>query len=265
MEKQKTYGFLNNFIYALNIAGKSNLKLLAVILIRPMANIVGKLLWSYAPKFVLSYIENNLPIDKIIFNIIIICLIGLTCDVIFTISNNAFEFEYCKTEGYLEKLKMDKLFHTDFKNMESPDFLDYVQRAKTALQRGNGFYGVLYESRNFIAQGTLMIVSAALIGVQNIVMMVIFIIISFGIAKIASFFTKLDKEKFTDAMAPTWRKMTYLESTSKNFDFAKDIRLFNMSKIFRRELGDVNDHFNALNKKHHNRWTLCSVVWSRYY
>lgn len=259
MEKQKTYGFLNNFIYALNIAGKSNLKLLAVILIRPMANIVGKLLWSYAPKFVLSYIENNLPIDKIIFNIIIICLIGLTCDVIFTISNNAFEFEYCKTEGYLEKLKMDKLFHTDFKNMESPDFLDYVQRAKTALQRGNGFYGVLYESRNFIAQGTLMIVSAALIGVQNIVMMVIFIIISFGIAKIASFFTKLDKEKFTDAMAPTWRKMTYLESTSKNFDFAKDIRLFNMSKIFRRELGDVNDHFNALNKKHHNRWTLCSV------
>lgn len=178
MEKQKTYGFLNNFIYALNIAGKSNLKLLAVILIRPMANIVGKLLWSYAPKFVLSYIENNLPIDKIIFNIIIICLIGLTCDVIFTISNNAFEFEYRKTEGYLEKLKMDKLFHTDFKNMESPDFLDYVQRAKTALQRGNGFYGVLYESRNFIAQGTLMIVSAALIGVQNIVMMVIFIIIS---------------------------------------------------------------------------------------
>ena len=259
MEKQKTYGFLNNFIYALNIAGKSNLKLLAVILIRPMANIVGKLLWSYAPKFVLSYIENNLPIDKIIFNIIIICLIGLTCDVIFTISNNAFEFEYCKTEGYLEKLKMDKLFHTDFKNMESPDFLDYVQRAKTALQRGNGFYGVLYESRNFIAQGTLMIVSAALIGVQNIVMMVIFIIISFGIAKIASFFTKLDKEKFTDAMALTWRKMTYLESTSKNFDFAKDIRLFNMSKIFRRELHVVNDTYNTMNKKHHNRWIVCSV------
>ena len=154
---------------------------------------------------------------------------------------------------------MDKLFHTDFKNMESPDFLDYVQRAKTALQRGNGFYGVLYESRNFIAQGTLMIVSAALIGVQNIVMMVIFIIISFGIAKIASFFTKLDKEKFTDAMAPTWRKMTYLESTSKNFDFAKDIRLFNMSKIFRRELHVVNDTYNTMNKKHHNRWIVCSV------
>ena len=154
---------------------------------------------------------------------------------------------------------MDKLFHTDFKNMESPDFLDYAQRAKTALLRGNGFFGALYESRNFIAQGTLMIVSAALIGSQNLIMMIIFIIISFGIAKILAYFTKLDKEGFSDAMVPTWRKMTYLESTTKNFDFAKDIRLFNMSKIFRRELGDVNDTYNAMNKKHHNRWILCNV------
>ena len=169
MEKQRTYGFISNFIYALNIARKSNLKLLAVVLIKPVANIVTKLLWAYAPKFVLSYIENNLTIDKIIFNIIVICLIGLVFDIISTTSYNAFEYEYRPTEGYLEELRMDKLFHTDFKNMESPDFLDYAQRAKTALYRGNGFFGVLYESRNFIAQGTLMIVSAALIGIQNFI------------------------------------------------------------------------------------------------
>lgn len=48
MEKQKTYVFFNNFIYALNIARKSNLKLLAVVLIKPVANIVTKLLWAYA-------------------------------------------------------------------------------------------------------------------------------------------------------------------------------------------------------------------------
>ena len=47
MEKEKTYGFLNNFIYALHIAKKSNKKLLAVILIKPIANIVIKLMWAY--------------------------------------------------------------------------------------------------------------------------------------------------------------------------------------------------------------------------
>ena len=259
MEKQKTYGFLNNFIYALNIERKSNLRLLAITLIKPIGDIVGTLLNSYAPKYVLSFIENDLPLKTIIIYTIVICLIMLIFDIISTSCYNSFEFEYRKTEGYVEKKRMDKLFHTDFKNMESPDFLDYVQRAKTAVTRGSGFHGVVYESRNFIAQGTLMILSAVLIGIQNLLMMVCFIIISFGTAKILTYFTKLDKEKFSDAMAPTWRKMTYLESTTKNFDFAKDIRLFNMSNIFQRKLDDVNNVYNVKNKEHHNRWIVCNV------
>ena len=259
MEKQKTYGFLNNFIYALNIERKSNLRLLAITLIKPIGDIVGTLLNSYAPKYVLSFIEDDLPFNTIIMYTVIICLIMMILDVISTTCYNSFEFEYRKTEGYVEKKRMDKLFYTDFKNMESPDFLDYAQRAKTALNRGKGFHGVLYQSRNFIAQGTLMILSAALIGIQNLLMMIIFIVISFGIVKISSFFTKRDKIKFSDAMAPTWRKMNYLESTTKNFDFAKDIRLFNMSNAFFNQLSGVNETFKALNRKHHNRMGLWEV------
>lgn len=258
MENEKKYGFINNFLYALNIERKSNLWLLAITLIKPVADIVCTLLWSYAPKYVLSFIENNLPIDKIITYTIIICLIGCVFDIIGTVCYNSFEFEYRKTEGYLEKQRMNKLFHTDFKNMELPDFLDYTQRAKTALHRGNGFHGVLYESRNFIAQGTLTVLTAVLIGIQNLVVMVVFIIISFGITKISAIVTKWDKEKFSDAMAPIWRKMTYLENTTKNFDYAKDIRLFHMSDVFEKEFGKVNHSFYSLNKKHHNRWILCN-------
>ena len=259
MEKQKTYGFLNNFIYALNIERKSNLRLLAITLIKPIGDIVGTLLNSYAPKYVLSFIEDDLPFNTIIMYTVIICLIMMILDVISTTCYNSFEFEYRKTEGYVEKKRMDKLFHTDFKNMESPDFLDYAQRAKTALNRGKGFHGVLYQSRNFIAQGTLMILSAALIGIQNLLMMIIFIVISFGIVKISSFFTKRDKIKFSDAMAPTWRKMNYLESTTKNFDFAKDIRLFNMSNALFNQLSGVNETYKELNRKHHNRMVLWEV------
>ena len=259
MEKQKKYGFINNFIYALNIERKSNLRLLAITLIKPVADIICTLMWSYAPKYVLSFIENNLAIDKIITYTIIICLISCIFDIIGTTCYNSFEFEYRKTEGYLEKQRMNKLFHTDFKNMESPDFLDFAQKAKTALYRGNGFHGVLYESRNFIAQGTLTILTAALIGIQNLIVMIIFVIISFGIAKISAVVTKRDKEKFSDAMAPTWRKMTYLQETTKNFDYAKDIRLFRMSSIFGNKFREANDIFYGLNKKHHNRWILCNV------
>ena len=60
-------------------------------------------------------------------------------------------------------------------------------------------------------------------------------------------------------MAPTWRKMNYLESTTKNFDFAKDIRLFNMSNAFFNQLSGVNETYKELNRKHHNRMVLWEV------
>ena len=81
MEKQKTYGFLNNFIYALNIERKSNLRLLAITLIKPIGDIVGTLLNSYAPKYVLSFIEDDLPFNTIIMYTVIICLIMMILDV----------------------------------------------------------------------------------------------------------------------------------------------------------------------------------------
>ena len=81
MEKQKTYGFLNNFIYALNIERKSNLRLLAITLIKPIGDIVGTLLNSYAPKYVLSFIEDDLPFNTIIMYTVIICLIMMILHV----------------------------------------------------------------------------------------------------------------------------------------------------------------------------------------
>ena len=84
MEKQKEHGFFNNFIYALNIERKSNLRLLAITLIKPIGDIVGTLLNSYAPKYVLSFIEDDLPFNTIIMYTVIICLIMMILDVIST-------------------------------------------------------------------------------------------------------------------------------------------------------------------------------------
>lgn len=133
MEKQKTYGFLNNFIYALNIERKSNLRLLAITLIKPIGDIVGTLLNSYAPKYVLSFIENDLPLKTIIIYTIVICLIMLIFDIISTTCYNSFEFEYRKTEGYVEKKRMDKLFHTDLKIWNPRIFLIMSKERKQQL------------------------------------------------------------------------------------------------------------------------------------
>jgi len=57
-------------------------------------------------------------------------------------------------------------------------------------------------------------------------------------------------------MAPTYRKMGYLDNTARNFDFAKDIRLYNLAGIFGSKYKELNELFVKKNKEHHNRWIL---------
>ena len=94
MEQIKKYSFISNIIYAINIVEKSNSKLLIIILIRPIANILNTLLWSYTPKYILDYIEDDVCINKIVHYIIIICLVSMVSGIIGNMSHNVFDCEY---------------------------------------------------------------------------------------------------------------------------------------------------------------------------
>ncbi len=258
MEKQKNYGFFSNYIYVLKMAAKSKKTMLVVTFLLGATGIFGQLLGVYTPKIILSLIENHSPMKTFIIDVVFIGLCICMLDIVGNFFWQTFDILYVKTDSFLQKLRMNKVYHTDYKNMESPEFLDYVQKAKNALYRGQGFYGILFESRNFLGQGTLTIITAILIGRKNLWVMLSICVMSVIVAKILSFVTRLDKEKFTDYMAPTYRKINYLERTTRNFDFAKDIRLFHMSGIFKNQFDQLNTLFIKKNREHHNRWILCN-------
>lgn len=258
MEKKKEYSLLNNCVYALKMAKESSNLLVWIILNTGVIGVVLTLIQIYMPKIVLSLVEHNASTK-----VFLIYITGTGILIIFLyIARNAswqcFDTLYKKTNGYLNKKRMNKIYETDFKNMESPDFLDCVQKAKNALNYGFGFHGILYESRNLISQGMVVIISAVILGAKNIIVMLSICFLSMGTSKVLTYVTKRDKEKFTDFMAPTYRKIGYLERTTKNFDFAKDIRIFGMQKIFSKEFDKVNDIFVKNNLTHHNRWILCN-------
>ncbi len=259
MEKLKDYGFVSNYLYALKMTAKGSKKMLIAIIVSGVFTIMAQMLGIYMPKIILSMIENQSELKDFIISILILGFAMIMFDFILTCAWQLFDIEDVKNDAYLEDLRMKKIYETDFKNMENPDFLDLVHRAKAALYKGMGFHGMLQQSRNFISQGAMTIITAVLIGVENVFIMISIFLASFIVAKILSYTSKVDKEKFTDFMAPTFRKIKYLDNTSKNFDFAKDLRLFKMSGIFSKEYSKLNSFFNRMNKIHHNRWFLCNM------
>lgn len=261
MKKQeiKKYSFISNYIYTWKTTARCSKLLLFYTVFLALSQMFVLMTGIYAPKIILALIEEKAEIKTFVICVIIIGLCLCVGDVLMNLFYQLCDIAGVKVHAFFEKLRMNKVYNTDFKHMESPEFLDYTQRAKNALYYGNGFQGILAQSKNLFCQGSMLIITASLIGRKSILVMLAILGMSFIRAKILDFITKRDKEKFTDCLAPTFRKTSYLERTTKNFDFAKDIRLFDMSGIFKREFDRINKFFMKKNKEHHNRWILCSA------
>lgn len=247
---------ISNFFYAWKLANKAGKGLLVGTLIIGVFQFVNHYIWIYVPKFIVSFVEKHYSIKRFIVTTVVLCVCLFLANALNRYGYTKIDFEFIKNNAFFEKLRMKKMFKTDYKNMENPDFLDFSQKAKTALYRGNGFHGVLYETHNIISNSLVIIVASILIGLKNVFILAAMLVMAVFVGKILGWVGARDKVKFSDFMAPTYRKINYLDRTTKNFDFAKDIRLFNMFGVFKRELDFVNKIFFKKNKEHHNRWVL---------
>lgn len=254
--KTKQHGLISNFIYAWKMSIKGGKGVLIATLFIGIFQAMNALVWVYAPKWIVSFVEKHYSVTKFVWFTVLVCAVLFISNALNRYGYTKLDYEFVKTNAFLERLRMRKMFKTDFKNMENPDFLDFGQKAKNALYQGNGFHGVLYESHNIISNSIIIIFSSVMIGIRNIWVLIAILFMAIIVGYILGWFGKRDKIKFQDVMAPTNRKLNYLERTSKNFDFAKDIRLFNMSGVFKREFAVLNNFFFKKNRQHHNRWII---------
>ena len=254
--KIKQHGLISNFIYAWKMSIKGGKGVLIATLFIGIFQAMNALVWVYAPKWIVSFVEKHYSVTKFVWFTVLVCAVLFISNALNRYGYTKLDYEFVKTNAFLERLRMRKMFKTDFKNMENPDFLDFGQKAKNALYQGNGFHGVLYESHNIISNSIIIIFSSVMIGMRNIWVLIAILFMAIIVGYILGWFGKRDKIKFQDVMAPTNRKLNYLERTSKNFDFAKDIRLFNMSGVFKREFAVLNNFFFKKNRQHHNRWII---------
>ena len=168
MKETKKHSMLSNFFYAWKLANKAGKGLLVGTLIIGIFQFTNHYIWLYVPKLIVSFVEKNYTIKHFVSLTIVVCVCLFLANALNRYGYTKIDFEFIKNNAFLEKLRMKKMFKTDYKNMENPDFLDFSQKAKTALYMGNGFHGVLYETHNIISNSLVIIVSAILIGVKNV-------------------------------------------------------------------------------------------------
>ncbi|MCI9616445.1 MAG: ABC transporter ATP-binding protein [Eubacterium sp.] len=256
------YGMINNFIYAIKTSWKYSKAFIISILAFGIISALSMLIGVYLPKIALEMVSMNVTVETMLIVLSIVGLVMLIMSLVTQKLSYMGDYGFDKVQYKLMGNYLNKVFSTDFKNMENPDFLDLTNRAKHALYYGRGFHG--YCMRMRVAAEAFAMVLLAGISIVFIHPLLVVILggLSFITYKIFDNTMNWNKREYQDAMQSNWRKHYYLAGTTRDFNYAKDIRLFGMANWIERIWNDINLVFFKACRKRHNKWVLCEAKMS---
>ncbi len=253
------YGFINNFAYAVKTSWKFNKLYIVAVIVSSIAMSLFELVGVVIPKVVLGLVEKEISTKIMIASILVIGILSILISFAKEKSRIVMEYGFDKVQYRLMGDYLRKVFFTDFKNMENPDFLDLTERARKATYYGRGFQGYCTNVQWVLNALTLSVVSGITILFIHPLIVVALGVLSYLSYRFFENTMQWNKIHYDNAMAGNWRKHEYLSQSTRDFGYAKDIRLFGMTKWIQNLWEDINIVFLKRCKMRHNQWTLCEV------
>jgi len=162
--------------------------------------------------------------------------------------------------------RIDRALCLNYQMLERPDVLDIHERATQATGgNNNGVEGMM---NLMVTLGrNLVTVFVTLVAVSVLDWRLVISLFALGVLQYLYYqwIIKLDKREVWDKLAPLWRQVNYMSRVTQDFDFAKDIRLFDMSGFL---LGKQRQVFARREERmdyHLDLWFRYGVVVQTFY
>lgn len=257
---EKKYSFLNTVFYTVKTTAKYDRFFMLVLIIGSLMTVLNTLMGVVFPKVILDQIGNGTEVKSFILIVSLFCVAMILVNVIQQFTESRLEPRFTQIGINLTNSVLKKTFRTDYENLENPEFLNYKRRASAVQHSWGSILGMLRRGNIVVTQFALALSSALAILVLNPLVVIALFVLAYASFKILDNAMKEDKIKHNDAMQPVFRKLNYMDNISKNFEYAKDIRLFGMFGWFRFIYEDLNQKFFENNVEHHNRWIRCDFM-----
>lgn len=233
-EYHTEYGIVSNSIYILGKIRKYKPLVLIVMVVGMFTMSMMRYLWSFIGKFVIDIVQQqsqnpSKDIKPLIILLCITTIIELCCLVADTIMDNRrwFNFIYIRMKVITERIA--KVLSIPYEMLEQPKVLDMHSKATQATGgNNNGIEGMMHSIYWLGVQVFTIVATLSIIATLNLWIVLVIAVFSFVQYLFFRYTVKKDKKEVWDQLAPTWRKINYMERTTQDFDYAKDIRLFGM-------------------------------------
>lgn len=226
--KQKNYNLFKNMLYVFRGVKQHKPYMIGLMFVSVICTIGTRFVWLYLSKYIIEYISKGMQLFELLKMVGILTIVNIVCNIGQNAVNCWKEAGalYIRPMFMLERNK--KHMAMMYENLEFDEVLSIIQRSKNATSwTEKGIEGLIRFSITFFSDLFICIVSMIIICVANPIM--IFVVIGVGIFSFISIDCTAKKEKYLTEDSVTYekRKNAYFNDVTRDFNYGKDIRLYN--------------------------------------
>lgn len=262
----KEFGTLNNIVWALKKVKKYTPVLLLLMAVGIITGSLMSCLWSFIGKYVLDIVQAQadtadkdiVPLYKLLAVIAVIEVVSLGLNALVTVKIN-YNFNIVRMKIMTERIA--KSLSMNYETLENPAMLNTQEKAQRATQSSDrgveGLIRIIYDSGKEIV---LIAVSVSTIATLDVRLIAVLAIIAAIQAVVLLVMVEKDRKEVWEKLGGTWHKTHYMERVTQGFDWAKDIRLFNMKNSLSKKQSDILAEKRRLMYHSNNIWIALSLI-----
>lgn len=259
-ELHREYGVISNCLYILRAYRKYRPSMIFFLILGGITGASMSYIWTIIGKLVIDMIERQQgagaqDIKPLLYLIIGTTVIEFVMMWLNTLVTKNLDLGFTFTRLKLTKERIARSMQMEYEQLETPDMLDRLQKAKraTGFQYG-GVEGLMRDMWQFMIQFTSVITAVAIISTMDFRLVLVILVLSLIQFEYFDYIRIKDKEIMWDAMAGTWRRLEYMQTVSTDFTYAKDIRLYGMKDW-------LNEKHRQVNLEELARWIQSRRYW----
>ncbi|MBD5531831.1 MAG: ABC transporter ATP-binding protein [Lachnospiraceae bacterium] len=231
---QHEYSVFSNVKYILGKIRHYCPILIGLMITGIFSHSIEQYLASFIGKFVIDIVQvqsSNVQKDlaPLIHILLIACSVELVIMLMNAITGNRcwYYMIYTRMKVITERVK--KALSMNYQMFEEPDVLDMEQKAQQATGGNvNGVEGMMHNIYDLGINAVVLLITLTTVVVLDWRMLIVLGVVGLLQHLFFLYTVKKDRREVWDKLAPTWRKIDYMQQSVQNFDYAKDIRLFSM-------------------------------------
>ncbi len=260
----REFGVWSNTKYILKKMAQYQPSVLFLMVLAFVCQSVFSYFWGIFGKYVIDIIETDEgPTAEARLIKLLLIAGGIAALLTFgnTLANAKTWYRFIFVRMNMITERIAKVLDLKYELLEKPDVMDVAQRASQATNDNhNGVEGMMNLMIRLGESGLTVIVTFVAVTVLDPRLIIVMIVLTVAQYLYMKHIIKVDKREVWDRLSSSWRSRNYMERITQDFDFGKDIRLFNLGDFLTGKFNEINAFFIERNDHHHKLWLRYNFV-----